>query len=303
MNSSEALKRLNEIFLTVLQRSHFKPTADELLERAVVAMIKGCDRWGNYINREDADRIKNEISGGVAPPVQRNLRRSGSDDSLYVHIPFFTQTAVLNLKKLLTSDLPGVIIDICDCKGGDFLAALQCLELFCKDQALILLEEPGNKQMVMAEPEDTPFNGDLIVLCNHNTQSAAEVFIAGCKWRSHTLVIGERTFGKGSIQSHIPLKSGGTLAITTAVFSLPDETPVEPEGILPDILFDSHKKNGSPFSVINDQRLYNFCKRKARELDEFLVNNDIHNQDDNPDGKYTPFTLAMSLLKSIEEDR
>jgi carboxyl-terminal processing protease len=82
----------------------------------------------------------------------------------------------------------------------------------------------------------------VIVLTNGYTASASEIVTGALKDRDRATVIGEKTFGKGVVQSIIPLGNGASLKLTTASYYTPDGTDLDKKGIVPDIVVKDDPK-------------------------------------------------------------
>jgi carboxyl-terminal processing protease len=76
----------------------------------------------------------------------------------------------------------------------------------------------------------------LVIIVNRNTSSAAEMFAAAMQDRNRGVVIGERTYGKGSVQDFVELKDGSKLEITVALYFTPSGRSIEGVGVTPDLV-------------------------------------------------------------------
>jgi carboxyl-terminal processing protease len=133
--------------------------------------------------------------------------------------------------------LAGLVLDLRGNAGGVFGAGAEVADLFVA--AGVLLRAEGRAADASFTREATP--GDLlegaplIVVVDGATASAAEIVAGALQDRGRALVLGERTYGKGSVQSVIPLRSGGAIKFTTARYRLPSGRAIDGQGIEPDL--------------------------------------------------------------------
>jgi carboxyl-terminal processing protease len=162
----------------------------------------------------------------------------------YFRISFFHRETAIHMEQALQSIgeegtvLEGLVIDIRDNPGGVLQPAIAMADGFL-DEGLIVSTRGQNEAMQLkfeAHPgqwlPDTP----VIVLVNRATASASEVLAAALQDHGRALVIGERTFGKGTVQSVLPLRNGGGIKLTTALYYTPSGRSIQAEGIWPDVL-------------------------------------------------------------------
>jgi len=78
----------------------------------------------------------------------------------------------------------------------------------------------------------------LMILVDHSTASASEVLAGALQDNGRAVIVGERTFGKGSVQSVLPLRNGAGIKLTTARYYTPSGRSIQAEGILPDVVIE-----------------------------------------------------------------
>ena len=132
--------------------------------------------------------------------------------------------------------LKGVVLDMRNNPGGVLKPAVTMADGFL-DEGLIVytLGRAENQLEYSAKPgqwlEDTP----VVVLVNGGTASAAEVFAGALQDHNRALVVGEETFGKGSVQSVLNLRNGSGMRLTTSRYYTPSGRSIQAEGIQPDV--------------------------------------------------------------------
>lgn len=148
------------------------------------------------------------------------------------------------IKKLRADGAKSLIIDLRNNPGGLLDAAVETADLFLQPGTMIVYTEGRDpkKRMEFRARKRTEFDDmALVVLVNKGSASAAEIFAGAMKDNKRGLVIGEATFGKGSVQTVIPLKDGSALRLTTAAYYTPSGKNLRNKGVEPDILVERKK--------------------------------------------------------------
>ncbi|MGP8202057.1 MAG: S41 family peptidase [Limisphaerales bacterium] len=169
----------------------------------------------------------------------------GGDGIGYVRIiQFGEKTAddlAAALKKLTDQGMRALIIDLRDNPGGLLEQAGQVCEKFLpRGQLIVSTEGRGSspKSEYRAEGHGKRIDMPIVVLVNGYSASASEI-VAGCMQDlqpiTHAIIVGEQTFGKGSVQSILPLADGSALRLTTARYYTPSHKVIHEHGITPDI--------------------------------------------------------------------
>ena len=111
----------------------------------------------------------------------------------------------------------------------------------------------------MYESDAQCFKETMVVLCNGNTASAAELFVAGLRDYNKAIIVGEQTYGKGTVQSIIPLDDGSALRVSTSMYLPPFTENYEGVGVTPHVevkLADEYKNiNLFKLAYENDAQL------------------------------------------------
>jgi carboxyl-terminal processing protease len=183
------------------------------------------------------------------------------DDVGYIRITTFNeqttanlQKAIDDLKKQLGPKLKGYIIDLRNNPGGLLDQAISVSDAFL-DQGAIVLTRGRNleeTQRSNARPGDLTDGKQLIVLINGGSASASEIVAGALQDHHRATILGTRSFGKGSVQTIIPLGSNGALRLTTARYYTPSGRSIQAKGIEPE--------------VVVEEELPDDLKKKADEL-------------------------------------
>lgn len=163
----------------------------------------------------------------------------------YVRIDSFSDTtpdevnaAIAALQRDNRSGLRGLVLDMRDNPGGVLESSVAVADDFLNSGVIVTAEgrTPDARFEMDATPGDLLNGAPIVVLVNSGTASAAEIVAAALKDHSRALLIGHRTYGKGTVQTVIPLEYGGAVKLTTSRYFTPSGGSVQGKGILPDIV-------------------------------------------------------------------
>ncbi len=126
-----------------------------------------------------------------------------------------------------------LVLDLRGNRGGVVDQALAVADLFLESGTLVTVVERGRRQRRLAHPG--AFGGGLVVLIDRHTASAAELVAAALAEHGRARLVGEPTFGKGSVQTYFPLADGSALRLTTGWYLTPKGNSLETKGIAPHV--------------------------------------------------------------------
>jgi carboxyl-terminal processing protease len=177
-------------------------------------------------------------------PVKYNAE---GDDVGYIRVTTFNeqttanlQKAIEDLKKQLGPKLKGFIVDLRNNPGGLLDQAISVSDAFL-DQGAIVLTRGRNleeTQRSNARPGDITDGQKIVVLINGGSASASEIVAGALQDHHRATIIGTRSFGKGSVQTIIPLGSNGALRLTTARYYTPSGRSIQAKGIDPEVVVE-----------------------------------------------------------------
>ncbi|MCC9000818.1 MAG: S41 family peptidase [Candidatus Contendobacter sp.] len=162
----------------------------------------------------------------------------------YVRITQFQSKTAQNLQQALQDleqqnkgPLRGVVLDLRNNPGGVLNGAVEVTDEFLENGIIVQTKGRGNDsdQSFKATPEDLLKGAPLVVLVNGGSASASEIVAGALQDHRRALILGERTFGKGSVQTILPLGNGTAVKLTTARYYTPNGRSIQAEGIEPDI--------------------------------------------------------------------
>ena len=177
-------------------------------------------------------------------PVKYNAE---GDDVGYIRVTTFNeqttanlQNAVEDLKKQLGPKLKGYVIDLRNNPGGLLDQAISVSDAFL-DQGAIVLTRGRNleeTQRSNARAGDIADGQKIVVLINGGSASASEIVAGALQDHHRAIILGTRSFGKGSVQTIIPLGSNGALRLTTARYYTPSGRSIQAKGIAPEVVVE-----------------------------------------------------------------
>ncbi len=138
-----------------------------------------------------------------------------------------------SLNRLNEKDIKAIILDLRDNGGGDFETSIAIADIFLEDQEVVSVKNAqGDKTVHRAEAGSLKL--PMVVLVNGNSASASEILAGALKDNKRAVLVGEKTYGKGVVQTVFPLRDGGALKLTTQKYFTPDGTDINKIGINPD---------------------------------------------------------------------
>ncbi|MEI6412903.1 MAG: S41 family peptidase [Pseudomonadota bacterium] len=141
------------------------------------------------------------------------------------------------LKKTSKGPLKGLVLDLRNNPGGTLQAAVAVSDAFLKEGKIVYTEGrvEDSKMTFFAGPDDVLNGAPMVVLVNGGSASASEIVAGALQDHKRGILVGEPTFGKGSVQTIIPIAGEGAIKLTTARYYTPKGRSIQAEGIVPDI--------------------------------------------------------------------
>jgi carboxyl-terminal processing protease len=197
--------------------------------------------------REGADQpLKIDIKRDVIK-VKSVKQRMLEDGFGYVRISQFQSKTAENmvdaideLKKEAGGSLKGLVLDLRNNPGGVLNGAVAVSDAFLKKGLIVYTEGrvSDSKLRFNATPDDILDNAPIVVLVNQGSASASEIVSGALQDHKRAIIVGSPTFGKGSVQTILPLSNGTAVKLTTARYYTPSGRSIQAEGIEPDIKLD-----------------------------------------------------------------
>ena len=184
--------------------------------------------------------------------VQSVRSRTLEEGYGYVRLAQFQERSDRDLQKALEklaaekSGIKGLVLDLRNNPGGLLTQAVRVSDLFL-DSGLIVYTEgriESQKQKYFAQKDGTWMDFPMVVLVNGGSASASEIVAGALQDHKRAVVLGTKTFGKGSVQTILPLDDSSALRLTTARYFTPNGRSIQAMGIVPDIVVDSSPQEG-----------------------------------------------------------
>ncbi len=151
--------------------------------------------------------------------------------------------AIDELKEENDGKLFGLVLDLRNNPGGVLSAAVDVSDAFLEKGMIVYTQGRAEDSEVefKATPEDVLDNAPIAVLINVGSASASEIVAGALQDHQRAIIMGSKSFGKGSVQTVLPMKNGAALKLTTARYYTPSGRSIQAEGIIPDILLEHVK--------------------------------------------------------------
>jgi len=240
---------------------------------------------GDYIVRINGQQVQgkslmeavNLMRGPVGTSIEITIRRKGlkkakivkitreiieiksvaseliDKDIAYIRLRAFNENSSSQLKKKISEfeknkKLVGYILDLRNNPGGLLSQAVKISDYFLNDGEIVSTRgrKKSENRKFFAKKGDKIKGKPLIVLINNGSASASEIVAGALQDQKRAILLGEDTYGKGSVQSIIPLKNNGAIRLTISKYYLPSGKSISDVGVKPDIVVE---EEGEEFSI------------------------------------------------------
>jgi carboxyl-terminal processing protease len=198
------------------------------------------------------------------------------------------RAAIRKLKEESKNNLKGLILDLRNNPGGLLDAAVAVSDTFLKKGIIVSVRgrNPAADMKHQANPNDWINGAPLIVLINGGSASASEIVAGALQDHKRAVIMGEPSFGKGSVQTVVPLGNDSAIKLTTARYYTPNDRSIQAEGIQPDIAVDNLK-----VSANKDKSVISI---KEADLAKHLENGDAKPKDKEKQAKQKEERLNLA---------
>ena len=267
------------------------PISDTPAEKAGI-------KAGDYIVRINKEQVQGKtlmeavklMRGPVGSSIELTVRRKGEKKSLtfniqrqiievksveskilginknigYIKLKSFNENSdkqfIEKIKNYEKKKLIGYIIDLRNNPGGLLNQAVAITDFFLEEGEIVSTKgrRISETRKFFARSGDGIQGKPIIVLINNGSASASEIFAGALKDHKRAIILGENSYGKGSVQSIIPLKNGGGIRLTISKYYLPSGKSISEVGVSPDILVK--EQNQFEFDTDNDNQLNSAIK-------------------------------------------
>jgi carboxyl-terminal processing protease len=177
--------------------------------------------------------------------VQSVRSRNLEEGYGYIRLAQFQERSDRDLQKALEkmvaekAGLKGLVLDIRNNPGGLLTQAVRIADLFLDSGMIVYTEGRIAKQKYFAQKDGSWMDFPVVVLVNGGSASASEIVAGALQDHKRAVVLGTKTFGKGSVQTILPLDDSSALRLTTARYFTPKGRSIQATGIVPDIIVES----------------------------------------------------------------
>lgn len=206
-----------------------------------------------------------------------------------------------------SNGLKGIILDLRNNPGGLLDQAVSVSDVFLESGTIVSIKgrKENTERIYEAKKQPTDVKVPVVVLINAGSASASEIVAGALRDQKRALILGERSFGKGSVQNIIPLSDGSGLKLTVALYYTPNGSSIQAEGIVPDleVVFEqprTDEKENSRF-LLREQDL----NRHLENSKDKKENNVKNNKDEGKEqlAKDNQLRMALQMVKSLPKMR
>ena len=226
------------------------------------------------------------------------------DDSIgYIRLVEFQDNTVRDfdgaLKKLESQGMNSLILDLRYNPGGILEGAVAVAERFLpKDKVIVSIKSrtPEENAVFKSSGKFTHRDYPIIILVNEGSASAAEIVSGAVQDNKRGLILGEKTYGKASVQTVIPMKDGSALRLTTAAYLTPSGKLIKGQGIMPDVVVEARDASAKGEKDEDMEDIFEKVTTKVPEKrieQKDLSNKEILEKDNQLDA-------AVNLIKAIK---
>ena len=257
-------------------------------------LIIGIDNEGVY--GLTLDEAVEKLRGKIGDPVIITIRRGKNDpfevkiirdeikissvksevfDNIgYIRLTTFSQQttpglvkAVQGFKKDLGDKLQGIVLDLRNNPGGLLSEAISVSDSFLELGEIVSTRGRNGNDSThhYSRPGDIINGLPLVVLINSGSASASEIVAGALKDHKRAVLLGTRSFGKGSVQTVIPLPGHGAMRLTTARYYTPSGISIQAKGISPDIEVKVAKIEPIDFGIVREEDIRGALDKKEKE--------------------------------------
>ena len=181
----------------------------------------------------------------------------GEDNLGYIRLKSFNENSdrqfLKSVKKFEKKpNLKGYVLDLRNNPGGLLTQAINITDFFLEEGEIVSTKgrKISETRKFFARKGDETKGKPIVVLINNGSASASEIFAGALKDHKRAIILGENSYGKGSVQSIIPLKNGGGMRLTISKYYLPSGKSISEVGVVPDIFVE---EEGDDFLINSDK--------------------------------------------------
>ncbi len=227
-----------DIILKINDQSTLNMTIDEAV--SIMRGKPGTSIELTIVRKEEPKPIVVKIVRDIIKIDSVYTKKIEDTDILYLRVTNFDKKVVKDVKKALQKNrgkIEGIVLDLRNNPGGLLNQAVGLVDLFVKEGVIVSQKGriKSENQVYNATKAGTFDKIPLVVLINGGSASASEIVSGALQDHKRAIVIGQKTFGKGSVQVIMPIGNDEALRLTVARYYLPSGRTIQAEGVEPDI--------------------------------------------------------------------
>lgn len=264
------------------------------------------------LHKSDNKPVEVTIVRGTIP-VHSVKTQSLEDGYLYLRLTGFKDSTTKDMRKEIKEyqkkhTLKGVVLDLRNNPGGLLGQAVSVADTFIEDGTLVYIQGKSvrSRKDFYAKKNSNEIKVPIVALINAGSASASEIVAGALQDHKRGLVVGEPSFGKGSVQTIIPMADGSGIKLTTALYYTPNGRSIQAEGIEPDILVPFVMPPSDEDRSIRDRMTV-----REKDLSRHLENGDKADKGTDEDAEKAKerlerdnqLRMALELVKSLPKIR
>ncbi len=300
--------KAGDIILKIDDKSTLNMTLDE-----AVSLMRGKPKTSieiTVVRKIEKKPIKIKIVRDIIKVPSVFTKTIEGEDLLYLRIASFDRKVTKSLKKIIKDEkAKGIILDLRNNPGGLLTEAISVVDIFVDDGVIVSQKgrSENDEEKFFAKKINTLTKVPMVVLVNGGSASASEIVSGALQDHKRAIVIGEKTFGKGSVQAILPITQDRSenIKLTIAKYYLPSGRTIQAKGITPDVISypgEAVSENDSEFKIkeadlkkhleIELDKDNGVKKEKTIEKDEKVISKEDILKDNQ-------LNTAMGILKSL----
>lgn len=235
----------------------------------------------------------------------QSVKNELKDDVAYIRITSFSEDvdaqvekSLAKMKKSNKGKISGIVLDVRNNPGGLLDQAVNVSDLFLDKGEIVSTRSRYEEDTVKynAKSGDIAKGLPIVVLINDGSASASEILAGALQDHKRAVIVGEKSFGKGSVQTVIPLGKYGAMRLTTARYYTPSGRSIQAKGIEPDVLVKPAKVEVLDLGMERSEAEFGNALKNNESKDEPLVKNKSASN-----GEITDYQLsrALDLVKAL----
>jgi len=222
------------------------------------------------------------------------------------HTPEALRAQLTTIKDENGGQLKGLVLDLRNNPGGVLNGAVSVADLFLTKGIIVSTKGrvDDSKLKFTATPNDYLNDAPMVVLVNGGSASASEIVAGALQDHKRAIVMGTKTFGKGSVQTILPMDNGAALKITTARYYTPNDRSIQATGIVPDVVVEDLKisKKEKTSRGIREANLARHLENDKDNADNGKVKNTGKPGNSKAPAKKGDKTVSRTKMPSLDED-